>query len=120
MPRHGDSAPAVGEAREDQARAFLEARGLKLIDRNYRCRGGELDLVMRDGDCLVFVEVRYRRSARFGSAAESVTRGKQQRIALAASHYLQRNRCAAPCRFDVVAITGDGACEWLKDAFTSG
>jgi putative endonuclease len=90
---------------------------LRLVERNYRCRLGELDLVMRDGEVLVFVEVRYRRSRAFGGGAESVGTVKQGRLIAAAQHYLQaRNAGADPSRFDVVALDGAG-CDWIRDAF---
>ena len=95
---------AQGTAAEDLALRYLEARGLNLVTRNFRCRTGELDLIMRDGEQLVFVEVRSRRHARYGTPAESVTRTKQQRLLRAAAFYLQRQRLDPPCRFDVVAI----------------
>lgn len=107
----------VGNAREDAALAHLIEQGLTPVTRNHRCRGGEIDLVMRDRDCLVFVEVRYRRSAGFGGALASVDARKQQRIILAAQHYLAGNGWRGPCRFDVVAFDGDGGHTWVRDAF---
>lgn len=111
---------AQGTAAEDLALRYLEARGLALVTRNFRCRGGELDLILRDGGQLVFVEVRSRRSSQFGTPAESVTRIKQQRLLRAAAFYLQRQRLDLPCRFDVVAILQTGVeprVEWIRDAF---
>ncbi|HHW78678.1 MAG TPA: YraN family protein [Xanthomonadaceae bacterium] len=111
---------AQGTAAEELARRYLEARGLTLVTRNFRCRAGELDLIMRDGGQLVFVEVRSRRHARYGTPAESVTRTKQQRLLRAAAFYLQRQRLDLPCRFDVVAILqadGEPQLEWIRDAF---
>lgn len=107
-----------GQAAEERACRYLQQQGLELIERNYRCRQGEIDLIMRDGRCTVFVEVRSRRSAAFGGAAESVGHVKQARVIAAASHYLQRHAVLAqhPARFDVIAITAD-ALEWFKDAF---
>jgi len=115
--RPADTAPAVGSAKEETARRYLEAQGLWLETRNYRCRQGEIDLIMRDGDCLVFVEVRYRRNARFGGAVESITGTKQRRIIAAAQHYLQRHPTRLDCRFDVLAMTGGDDVQWLKNAF---
>ncbi len=110
-----------GAASEDQARCYLENHGLKTLNRNFRTRRGEIDLVMLDSDTLVFVEVRYRRGNRFGSAAESVTHTKQQRISSAAKQFLlsQKQWSRHPCRFDVVAISGSGPVpiDWIKDAF---
>ena len=111
---------AQGSQAEDLARHFLEARGLKLVTRNFRCRSGELDLIMRDGEQLVFVEVRSRRHTRYGTPAESVTRTKQQRLLRTAAFYLQRQRLDLPCRFDVVAILqpdGEPQVEWIRNAF---
>jgi putative endonuclease len=117
MRRPAETSVAVGEAKEAFACRYLEERGLSLVARNYRCRGGELDLVMRDGDCLAFVEVRFRRNQAFGAPAETVTRAKQRRILNAARHYLQRYPTPLDCRFDVLAITGASGVEWFKNAF---
>ncbi len=107
-----------GDAAEEQALRHLQAQGLSPVGRNFTVRGGEIDLIMRDGELLVFVEVRYRRSARFGSAAESVDWRKQQRLLLAAGLYLQRHGGDHQgCRFDVVALAGDGTLRWIRDAF---
>lgn len=111
---------AQGTAAETLACRYLEARGLTLVTRNFRCRSGELDLIMRDREQLVFVEVRSRRHARYGTPAESVTRVKQQRLLRAAAFYLQRQHLDLPCRFDVVAILhaeGEPRMEWIRDAF---
>ncbi len=114
---------ARGEAAEARAGAWLQARGLQLLQRNYRvargpsARGGEIDLVMRDRDgTLVFVEVRQRSSAGHGGAAASVGAAKRQRLLRAAMHYLLRFDTPPPCRFDVIAIDGE-AIEWLPAAF---
>jgi putative endonuclease len=123
----GDDAPHQsptqrhGAAQESRALAHLEAAGLQLIARNVACRIGELDLVMQDGEVLVFVEVRARRSASHGGAAASVTFAKQRRLARTAQFFLKTAwRGAMPrCRFDVVAISADGI-DWLRDAFTPG
>ena len=95
---------AQGAAAEELACRYLEAQGLTLVMRNFRCRWGELDLIMRDGEQLVFVEVRSRRHSRYGTPAESITRAKQQRLLRAAAFYLQYQQLDLPCRFDVVAI----------------
>jgi putative endonuclease len=94
------------------------------VTRNFACRAGEIDLVMRDGGTLVFVEVRYRRSTSFGGAAMSVTRGKQLRIVRAAGFFLLRHPEYRddPCRFDVVAIEGDRNAPiigWIAGAFSA-
>lgn len=108
-----------GAAEEDAACAFLEARGLKCLERNFRVKGGELDLVMRDGDTLVIVEVRKRTNRRFGTAAESVDGRKQARIVHAASCLLARRPALArmPVRFDVAAIGPEGTIDWIRAAF---
>lgn len=115
--RHQALAGAIGQDKERLAERFLTQRGLELRARNHRCRFGEIDLVMTDGDTLVFVEVRYRKSARFGSAAETVDARKRQRLVKAARHYLQRNPTMLPCRFDVVAIDGPDHINWIPHAF---
>ncbi len=87
------------------------------MQRNYRVRGGEIDIIARDRDCLVFVEVRQRADARHGGAAASVGARKRARLVLAARHYLMRAADAEQrCRFDVIAIDG-GALRWFRDAF---
>ncbi len=106
-----------GEAAEAHALRWLQQQGLKLEARNYRCRGGEIDLILRDGATLVFVEVRYRSHGGYGSAAESVTPAKQRRLRLAAQHYLQRLGSEPPCRFDIIGIDRDLRIEWIRNAF---
>ena len=110
------SAARKGVAEEQAAADYLVQQGLKLVARNYACRGGEIDLIMRDGAVLVFVEVRARAGDNFGGAAASITATKQRRIALAASHYLVKFNIDAPCRFDAVLIQA-GKLQWLKAAF---
>ena len=114
-----------GEAAEAQACRYLEQQGMQLRQRNYRCRQGEIDLVMEHGEQLVFVEVRYRRSTRFGSGAESVDTRKQHKLVLAAQHYLQSHPKLSkrPARFDVVSMRLDGQTtkiDWIQDAFQAG
>jgi putative endonuclease len=110
----------VGDAAEERASGFLQAKGLQFVARNYRTPGrggGEIDLIMRDRDgTLVFVEVRKRSRADHGGAAASVGHVKQRRIIFAARHYLLQLRTVPPCRFDVVVMDGD-AVEWLRAAF---
>jgi len=108
----------TGAAAEQLAARHLERQGLTVLELNYRCRGGEIDIVARDGATLVFVEVRLRRSAEFGGARASVDAHKQRRILQAARHYLA-GRPAQPCRCDVVLLDrleGE-AIEWIRDAF---
>ena len=116
-----DTTTATGLIAENLAARFLEKRGLATTARNYRCRGGEIDLVCHDGKTLVFVEVRLRRNAAYGGAAASVTPTKQRRIILAAQHYLMTHSLAnSDCRFDCVLLNDVSAnhIEWLRDAFT--
>lgn len=115
---------ARGRAAEDLAAAHLAAHGLRIVARNFRVAGGEIDLIAQHGEELVFVEVRSRRSAAYGSAAETVNAAKRRRIRLAAEHYLAglRQRTLPPCRFDIVSVTGalDAAqLDWLCGAFTN-
>ncbi len=111
-----------GQQAEELACHYLQTQGLQLVERNYRCTHGEIDLIMRDAQSIVFVEVRYRTSQRFGGGVESVDRRKQAKLVATALHYLQHNKKAArqPSRFDVVAIAPgleqDQLC-WIKDAF---
>lgn len=107
-----------GGAAEEIAARHLARHGLVILDRNYRCRGGEIDLVARDGETLVFVEVRLRRSQRFGGAGASVDARKQARVLVAARHYLA-GRGERPCRCDVVALDAldPARIEWIRDAF---
>ncbi len=108
-----------GEQAEQQACDFLISQGLTLIERNFRCYYGEIDLIMKDNKTLVFVEVRYRKNVKFGSALESVTRSKQTKLIAATEIYLNtlQNQELLPMRFDVVGILGNGNLEWVKNAF---
>lgn len=108
---------ARGHHYEAQARAWLEAHGLRWVASNHRCRFGEIDLIMTDQGSLVFVEVRYRRSARHGGAPASVDARKQQKLVTTARHYLSRHPSERPCRFDVIAIDGENVIRWIKGAF---
>ena len=108
-----------GDAWEMQARRFLQSKGLRFIAASVRERGGEIDLIMRHGSTTVFVEVRYRASARFGGAASSVTLAKQRKLLHTAHLWLARHNGSfdtVDCRFDVVAFTGNDV-EWLQNAF---
>jgi putative endonuclease len=106
-----------GQQAEARAADFLRARGLKILERNWRCRFGEIDLVARDADALVFVEVRLRGSRAHGGAAESINAAKRHRLTAAASQYLARARYAGPCRFDALLIEAEGRIEWIRNAF---
>lgn len=105
----------IGQAGEDDALAHLQRQGLTLVERNFRCKGGEIDLIMQDGKALVFVEVRKRADKNHGGAAASVTASKQKRLIIAAQIYLQRYKMPPPCRFDVIAFD-DNEMTWLKNA----
>lgn len=108
----------LGRTAETHAERFLESKGLKRVARNWRCRFGEIDLIMQDQRTLVFVEVRLRSSAKFGGAAASVTSGKQRKLLAAAKLYLSNLAELPPCRFDVIALSdSDVAPEWIKSAF---
>ncbi|HEY2345250.1 MAG TPA: YraN family protein [Xanthomonadaceae bacterium] len=118
----GGDRHATGAGFEAAARAYLEAAGLRLLVANARYRVGEIDLVMRDGDAIVFVEVRYRRGRDFGGSALSVDAIKQRKLAMAAQCFLAEHPALAkcPCRFDVVAVEGAADApriEWIRNAF---
>jgi putative endonuclease len=112
-----------GDDAEAAACAFLQARGLQLVARNLNYRVGEIDLLMRDGGSLTFVEVRLRKPSAYGDGAQSVGPAKQRKLALAAQAWLAEHPAHArsPCRFDVVAVTPSPSglqCEWIANAFT--
>lgn len=127
--RHRALSPArtpkqrAGAAAEDAACAHLERHGCRVLARNVRFREGELDIVAEQSGTLLFVEVRLRRDARFGGAAASVDASKRRRLQRAAQHYLLQTcgdgmrRRWPPCRFDVIAVGGNGVDEWLRGAF---
>ncbi|AFI83840.1 YraN family protein [Methylophaga nitratireducenticrescens] len=108
-----------GRQAEQLACDYLKKQGLKLIQRNFHCRRGEIDLIMQDGKTLVFIEVRYRRNAYHGSALESITGSKQSRIIITAQHYLMQSGWSDNCRFDAIAITATQPDQilWIRDAF---
>lgn len=106
----------VGDDAERVAEQYLVKHGLSLVERNYRTRFGEIDLIMRDGEALIFVEVRLRKNDDFGGAAASIGTHKQRRLVAAAQQYISALRHPPPCRFDAVLIMGTQI-EWLKDAF---
>lgn len=110
----------IGNRGEQRALEYLGGQGLTLLERNFRCRAGEIDLIMRDGEVIVFVEVRVRTHSEFGGALASITPAKQRRLARAAAHWLQRHRLTqrAACRFDVVAFEGERP-HWLRQAFSA-
>ncbi|MDQ7014816.1 MAG: YraN family protein [Gammaproteobacteria bacterium] len=112
-----------GQNTETMALEYLQQQGLSLLERNFRCKMGEIDLIMTDNaDGLLFVEVRYRKNNLFGGAAASVTLKKQQKLIRTAQLYLQMKKLSGRCysRFDVVALSGAKMpyqIEWIKDAF---
>ncbi|PMR76888.1 YraN family protein [Billgrantia endophytica] len=113
-------ARARGAHIERLAAEWLTARGLMLVASNQHAKGGEIDLVMRDGDTLVFIEVRHRADSRHGHPLETITATKQRRLIRAARFYLARNRLSCPCRFDALAVTGAPPVldfEWVQGAF---
>ncbi|MBM3111511.1 MAG: YraN family protein [Pseudomonas sp.] len=113
----------AGQAAEQHALEYLRGQGLSLLAQNWRCKRGELDLVMLDSDTVVFVEVRYRMHADFGGALGSIDGRKQDKLVLAAESFLHKETqwANSPCRFDVIAVQGRGhsgqALQWLKNAF---
>lgn len=103
----------AGRHAEDRALAYLQQQGLRLVERNARWRRGEIDLVMRDGATLVFIEVRQRTRQRFGSAAASIDAAKRSRLWRSVQYFLLRYTSPPPCRFDAVCIDGE-ALTWLR------
>ncbi len=113
----------TGILTEQKAKQYLLAQGLSFVEQNVHCRQGEIDLIMKDGDTLVFVEVKYRKSNHFGGAISAVSATKQHKIKHCVAFYLHKvnlNEYNTPCRFDVVALEGDinqPQITWLKNAF---
>ncbi len=103
---------------EQRALKYLQQQGMHLLESNFHCKAGEIDLIMRDGEEVVFVEVRQRADRDHGGAAWSITPAKQRRIVRSAQFYLLRYQPLPPCRIDVVAIDGSGL-EWIKNAITA-
>jgi len=110
----------LGQIGEDLAVAYLQKKGYKIIQRNYRTLIGEIDIIARDGDDLVFIEVKTRESLEYGQPFESVNRNKRRKIANVAMLYLKRLKNIPHCRFDVVSVyyeDGRVECDVIKDAF---
>ena len=108
---------SIGAAYEEKAAAFLAEQGLEILDRNFRTREGEIDIVAREGAVLVIVEVKYRSSGRYGTALEAVTRSKQRQLRHMAGVYLsERMDRGCPVRFDVIGFT-EGRIRWIRGAF---
>lgn len=108
-----------GDEKERLAESYLCRQNLTLIERNFNCKSGEIDLIMRDQDYLVFVEVRYRENNEFGGALASITPGKQSKLRRAAQLYLIQHfgNSPPPCRFDAIGIEGNDELEWVQNAF---
>ena len=104
-----------GRKAEAAAAVFLARQGLSVLEKNYRCRFGEVDIIAREGPALIFVEVRKRRQ--WTEAAGSIDRRKRRKIERTASHYLARHEAFDDCRFDVIVVDDDGRLQWLKNAF---
>lgn len=109
----------IGSGAELYARDYLEKRGLICIDTNFRCKGGEIDLIMRDQEYVVFVEVRYRTEVDLANILETITVPKQQRIIFAAKQFLLKQQWLdkVDCRFDVLCLNGSEQCLWIPNAF---
>lgn len=115
----------VGRRAERFVARTMRRRGFSILARNYLWKGGEIDLIARRGDLVIIMEVRYRRRETHGSAIESVTPGKQQRIIRGAQRFLQRHPELRHCkvRFDVAGVSGKGlflTCDWVENAFVAG
>ena len=122
MSHYSQLSYQYGQRAEDFAHAYLCQQGLQLVERNYRCRQGEIDLIMQQLAILIFVEVKYRRNSYYGGGLASIDYHKQQRILKTANHYLYTHSWAQQylCRFDVVLIQGNlttPQIDWLTDAF---
>lgn len=114
----------IGQSAEQLAITYLKKQNCKLYHQNFRCKAGEIDLIVQDGNSLVFVEVRYRRQENFGTAAETVNHTKQAKLIKTAQWYLlhQKRDPQTVCRFDVISVTGDleqdPQIQWIKNAFS--
>lgn len=106
-----------GSNAENLAAIFLGQNKLRLVARNYRCRFGEIDLIMQDADTLVFVEVKMRSSDHYGGAAASITPRKQAKLIQTARYYLSQQDNDMLCRFDAILISGNSEIEWIQNAF---
>ncbi|WP_019531269.1 YraN family protein [Dasania marina] len=112
-----------GQQVEQLAAKYLTRHQLRVLAFNYRCRRGEIDIIMLDGETIVFVEVRYRRSNSHGTPLETVDFRKQQKLLITAEHYLQQHFQNAPCRFDVISahcdpVSAELCFDWVKNAFS--
>ena len=113
--------PALkGQQAESAACDYLQQQGLQLVARNFRCRTGEIDLIMQEQQCLVFIEVRYRHKKNYGSGAESITVSKRKKLLRTAEYYLLQQQLVdkITCRFDIIDISNHSQIEWIRDAFS--
>lgn len=113
---------AIGRSGEQSAERFLHDKGLRLVTRNHRCTAGEIDLIMSDGETLVFVEVRRRKTSDYGSPLETVSAAKQRKLIAAAQHFVMSQKISSrrALRFDVIGIISNGTgetIEWIQNAF---
>ena len=106
-----------GQLAENKACKYLEKQGLTLVERNYRCHNGEIDLIMQDKNQIVFVEVRYRKNDAYGTAIDTVDRHKMKKLVSTANFYLTCNQLDAPARFDIVGFDASFNPKWISNAF---
>ena len=112
-----------GQETEDACCDYLKNKGLVFLEKNFHCRHGEIDLIMKENKTIVFIEVRYRKNNSFGGAIESITPGKQKKVKTSAEAYIQNNAISGDVRIDFVAMTEDQndqsgfAFNWIKNAF---
>lgn len=105
----------TGQAAEDRALAYLQAQGYELVARNWHCPYGEIDLIMKHGNNLIFIEVKYRKSQNFGGAAYSITPTKLAKLQRSIEYYLQINKLNTPCRLDAMLLQGNQPPNWVKN-----
>jgi len=119
---HNANRKVIGKLAENIADTYLQSQGLQSLEVNYYCKMGEIDLIMKDNDAYVFVEVRHRKEDDYGDGLESITRSKQNKIIRTATHYLLEKKIfdRVDCRFDVISIGGNlhnPEILWIKDGF---
>ena len=119
MKTVADKTRVKGKIAEDKACDYLQKQGLKLVEKNYYCRSGEIDLIMQDKQELVFVEVRYRAKDDFGSALDSVDQHKIKKLISAANHYISTHQTDQPMRFDVIGFDASLKPNWVSNAFSA-
>lgn len=106
-----------GEKSEQQACAYLLKQGLQLVEKNFHSRYGEIDIIMTEGDTLVIIEVRFRKSNKYGGAIESISQKKQSRIIATTQYYLSTHKVNSAIRFDVITMSNNSDLHWIKNAF---